>query len=115
MTRRYPLPGRVQLARGERTVVHIAQRSIALFNVDNSLYAIDDSCPHAGSSLAGGKVDGRMVQCPAHGLCFSLETGGMRYGGGLAVQTYPVSVEDGRIVISLPDTEPQLESAKVPA
>ena len=26
--------------------------SIAVFNVDGKLYAIDDSCPHQGSSLA---------------------------------------------------------------
>lgn len=31
--------------------------SIAVFNLDGTLYAIDDSCPHQGSSLAMGTLD----------------------------------------------------------
>ena len=115
MTRKYILPGNVQLSRGERTVVRVEQRSIALFNVDDVVYAIDDSCPHAGSSLAGGKLDGRTVQCPAHGLCFSLETGRIRHGGALGVQTYPVSVNDGNLVITLPDSDAACAAMGVPA
>lgn len=85
-----------------RAFVLIDGRSIALFRVDNTIYAIDDSCPHNGASLASGKLDGCFVQCPAHGLRFNLATGSMR-GGGLAVATYPTRVIDGSLEILLPD------------
>jgi nitrite reductase/ring-hydroxylating ferredoxin subunit len=111
MTRRYLLPNKIVLARGERTVVQIEQRSIALFNVDDVIYAIDDSCPHAGASLAGGKLDGRTVQCPAHGLRFDLDTGCMRPKTGLAVHAYPVTLHDDNLMISLPTSE-SIESAR---
>jgi 3-phenylpropionate/trans-cinnamate dioxygenase ferredoxin subunit len=106
MTQRYPLPNNIQLARGERAVVRIEQRSIALFNIDDVIYAIDDSCPHSGASLAGGKVVGRTVQCPAHGLRFDLQTGCMQPKTGLAVHSYPVSSHGGKLLVSLPVSEP---------
>lgn len=102
MTRQYLLPHKIELSRGQRAVVQVQEKSIALFNVDGTIYAIDDSCPHAGSSLASGKLDGRTVQCPAHGLRFDLATGCMRYGAGLAVHSYPVTLDDGALVITLP-------------
>ena len=45
-------------------------RTIVLFKVDGAIHALDDSCPHAGSSLAAGKLEGAFVQCRAHGLRF---------------------------------------------
>lgn len=91
-------------APGQRTLLHIDGRSIAIFNVNDELYAIDDSCPHAGSSLLMGRLDGLYLQCPAHGLRFHLQTGCMPGSQGLAVQNYPVGRVDGHFSIALPDT-----------
>jgi 3-phenylpropionate/trans-cinnamate dioxygenase ferredoxin subunit len=85
---------------GKRAVVQIGQRSIALFNVAGNFLAIDDSCPHAGASLAGGKVEHGAVQCPAHGLRFDLSSGRM-CSGPLAIRTYPVSQQDGCLTLTL--------------
>lgn len=93
------LPSRVP-APGGRSLLMPPGHSIALFNVGGTLYAIDDSCPHAGSSLASGKLDGLMLQCPAHGLKFSLATGCMA-GGGMAVRRYPLRVADGKTWLDL--------------
>ena len=76
-------------------------RTIALFNVDGVIYALDDSCPHAGSSLAAGKLDGAMVACRAHGLRFDVRTGRMRGVDGLCAKTYPVRVVDGEVTVGL--------------
>jgi nitrite reductase/ring-hydroxylating ferredoxin subunit len=51
--------------------------SVAVFNVDGRLYAIDDSCPHQGSSLAMGRLEGCIVTCRSHGLKVNV-TGGNR-------------------------------------
>lgn len=100
MMRHVDLPDDRIPARGQRSILRLEGKSIALFNVDDTLYAIDDSCPHAGGSLVVGKLDGRMVQCPAHGLKFDLATGCMR-GGGLAVATYAVGWVNNKRTIAL--------------
>jgi nitrite reductase (NADH) small subunit len=43
--------------------------------VDGAPYAIEDSCNHAGASLAQGSRHGERVSCPLHGYVFALKTG----------------------------------------
>ena len=76
-------------------------RTIALFKVDGAIHAVDDSCPHAGSSLAGGKLEGAFVQCPGHGLSFDVRTGQMRGGSGLCAKTYPVRLVDSEVTVGI--------------
>lgn len=45
----------------------VAGKELALFNVDGTIYAIDDGCLHHDSSLASGTLQGKIVICPAHG------------------------------------------------
>jgi len=42
---------------GTGATVTIAGISIALFNVDGTIWALNDTCPHAGSSLAAGALE----------------------------------------------------------
>lgn len=93
-------------APGKRTMLRTESLCIAIFNVDDTLYAIDDSCPHAGSSLFMGKLDGLYLQCPAHGLRFHLQTGCMPGGKGLAVRSYSIGLIDGHLSLSVPDDTP---------
>ena len=92
-----------ELGAGERKLVFVNGRSIVLFNVEGRLHAIDNSCPHNGASLASGRLDGTVLQCPAHGLRFDLTTGCMPGPGGLCLKTYPVQETDGHVVIQLED------------
>ncbi|RFP18743.1 MULTISPECIES: Rieske 2Fe-2S domain-containing protein [unclassified Duganella] len=78
---------------------------IALFHADGRYYALDDSCPHQGASLAGGKVVDGKVQCPAHGLRFDLATGCLQNVPTVKVVTYPIHIEEGRVYLSLPGPE----------
>ncbi|MBF4559910.1 MAG: Rieske 2Fe-2S domain-containing protein [Pseudomonadales bacterium] len=101
MTNILVVPASVDLGIGKRARVQANGSHIALFNVDGQVYAIDDSCPHNGASLLFGKLDGRWVQCPAHGLRFNLATGCLR-GGGMNVRAYPVEIAEDCIRITLP-------------
>jgi len=78
---------------------------IALFNDRGTYYALDDSCPHQGASLGGGKVSNGSVQCPAHGLRFNLATGCLANQPAVKVATYPIHIEQGRVYLRLPDQE----------
>lgn len=86
---------------GTGKTVTIAEKSIAVFNVDGQIYAIDDICPHAGSSLGNGKLDGRIVTCRSHGMKIDVVTGCFPASEGFAVASYPVIVLAGKILVAL--------------
>jgi 3-phenylpropionate/trans-cinnamate dioxygenase ferredoxin subunit len=102
MTRTVRLPAEFTLRPGARRLVEIEGFSIILFNIGGSFYAIEDSCPHHGASMARGRLEGCTLECPAHGLKFDLRTGEMRFGG-LTARIYPVSCADGIVEIGLPE------------
>ena len=63
---------------------------------------IDDECPHAGGSLASGKVDGDSVACPWHQWEFDLSTGVSTHSAEAWVRRYPTEVRDGVVWVDLP-------------
>jgi nitrite reductase/ring-hydroxylating ferredoxin subunit len=96
---RVPVPAGKLPEAGSRALFEFDDKSIALFNVQGVVYAIDDSCPHQGSSLCGGRLDGRVIQCCAHGLRFDLASGYLLNSNKLKVANYPVEVIDGQAFI----------------
>ena len=80
-------------------LVEQAGMSLALFNVAGQLYAIDDSCPHQGASLCGGRLEGQVIQCCAHGLRFDLASGYLLNSTQLKVANYPVAVAGDQLFI----------------
>jgi len=77
-------------------------KEIALFRVNEHFYALDDACPHAGASLAAGKIEGGFVRCRGHGLKFELATGRAKVGGVLCVASYAVRVEGMSVTADIP-------------
>lgn len=72
---------------------------IALFRTDqNEVFAASDTCPHKGGPLSEGIVHGQSVTCPLHNWVFDLNTGQARGEEG-RIATYPVRIEDGRVLI----------------
>jgi 3-phenylpropionate/trans-cinnamate dioxygenase ferredoxin component len=89
------------LAPGCARAVRLGQRDVALFRVGAEVFALDNSCPHAGASLAAGKLNGRIVTCRAHGMRFDVATGCMPGIAGLEVARYPVQLMGGRIHVRI--------------
>jgi nitrite reductase/ring-hydroxylating ferredoxin subunit len=83
----------------------VADNDIALFNVDGTICAIADTCPHAGGSLGLGKLDGKIVTCPVHGMKFDVTTGCFAGTSDFAVVSFPAKVVDGMIVVALRSNE----------
>jgi nitrite reductase/ring-hydroxylating ferredoxin subunit len=81
--------------------VAIGDNTIALFNVDGTVHAIDDSCLHAGSSLGAGVLDGKVVRCRSHGWRYDVTTGCVVGVPGLGVTAHAVKVVDGRIMVAV--------------
>jgi len=89
-----------ELPPGTGRTFHVADKEVAVFNIQGECYAIDDSCVHAGASLGSGKLEGRIVTCRAHGLRYDVTTGEVTTGG-LRVASYPAKVSDGRIFVAV--------------
>jgi nitrite reductase/ring-hydroxylating ferredoxin subunit len=85
---------------GRGVTFKVDGRDVAVFRVDGALFAIDDTCVHAGASLGAGKLSGKFVTCPGHGMRFDVTTGEVA-SGGLRVRSYPVKVADGKILIGV--------------
>ncbi len=75
---------------------------VALFNVDGIVYALDNSCPHAGGPLGEGALAGEIVECPWHGWRFNVRTGVRVDNPDFRVACYEVQVEENVIKVSLP-------------
>ena len=55
--------------------VEVAEREVAVFNVEGTIYAIGGTCTHKGGPLGEGDLDGTVVTCPWHGAQFDVTTG----------------------------------------
>jgi nitrite reductase/ring-hydroxylating ferredoxin subunit len=89
-----------ELPPGTGRTFRVGDKEIAIFNVDGAVFAIDDSCAHAGASLGAGKFEGKIVTCRAHGLRYDVTSGEVTTGG-LAVTSYPAKVSDGAILVAI--------------
>lgn len=79
--------------------VRVGGKDVALFRVNGAVHALENSCRHAGASLAGGKLCGKVVTCPAHGWRYDVTTGSVVVAPSLAVATFPVRIADGRVLV----------------
>lgn len=105
MSRRIAIPAEKVPAVGMRALFEFEHKSLALFNVDGQFYAIDDSCPHQGASLCGGKLEGKVIQCCAHGLRFDLASGYLLNSTALKVAHYPIEAEGAQLYLIIASEE----------
>lgn len=93
-----------QLPRGRGVRVTVGEHRIAMFRIDDEVYAIGDRCSHAEASLAEGEVWDHSIECPRHGSEFDLKTGEPgALPATVPVPVYEVSVEDGTVYVELED------------
>lgn len=73
---------------------------VAIFRTaDDQVFALDDRCPHKGGPLSEGIVHGTSVTCPLHNWVFDMATGEAQGADSGQINTYPVRVDAGRIVL----------------
>lgn len=90
-----------ELKPGERLVVELGRRWVALFNVDGQYYAIEDNCTHEEHPLSEGELDGHAIECSKHGAQFDIRSGEvLAPPAHVSVKTYAVRVEGNDIQIA---------------
>jgi len=90
-----------EVAPGTARVVQVGGRPVALFNVDGTFHAIDNTCPHRGGPLAEGPLEGTTVRCPWHGWGFDVMTGECQINPAVKQVRYPVAVEGNDVFIDV--------------
>ena len=93
-----PVARLADLGDADRTLVRIGATEIALFRVDDRVYAIGNRCPHRAGPLIRGFLEaGPAVRCPMHGWRYDLSTGESDRPARASV--YPVRIEGDRISV----------------
>ena len=92
-----------QLPPGSCASVEAGNHGVALFNVGGRIYALNNTCPHAGGPLGEGVLDGPIVECPWHGWRYDVTTGERPENPVFKVACYQVEIEGDDIKVLLPD------------
>lgn len=111
-----------ELDDGDRKLVEVQGREIALFRIDGEFCAYTNWCLHQGGPACEGSVsgtatatfdrekletslewcrEGEILNCPWHGWEYDISTGGCLSKQDAKLPAHPVRVEDGDVVVSL--------------
>ena len=90
----------IERGRGRR--VCVKDIPVGLYRLGDDYYAMEDTCPHAGSALSEGELLGPVIECPSHGWEYDVRTGFKPgYTDGFPITCFPVRIEDGFLWIEL--------------
>ncbi len=90
-----------ELAPGQAMAVEVNGKTIALYNVDGTIYATDNTCLHQGGPLGEGILEGDVITCPWHMWEYNVRTGEKVGASSIQVATYPVQVEGTDIKVAV--------------
>jgi nitrite reductase/ring-hydroxylating ferredoxin subunit len=83
-------------------VFDVAGTRVNVANTGGRLYAFDDTCTHAGCSLALGKLDGTIVTCACHGSQFDVTDGAVLAGPARRpVRSRVVQIKAGDLLVEV--------------
>ena len=86
---------------GEGRVFEVDGTPVAVFNIDGTFHALDNTCLHHGGPLGEGICDATTVTCPWHGWQYDVTTGQCINAPGEKVDTYEVQVEGDDVQVKV--------------
>ena len=91
--------GQIKAGKGEQ--FDVDGKKIAIFNQDG-YHALDALCVHQDGSIAPGKLEGDVVECPLHFWHYNIKTGKLLdYLKDVKLQTYKVEDRKDGIYIEI--------------
>jgi nitrite reductase (NADH) small subunit len=100
---------------GERKIVQVGSLSIGVFHHNGQWYALHNSCLHRGGPVCTGTLSGDVLTCPWHGFQYDVTNGQLLVDPAAQLATYPIFLEEGQIVLQVPDLSAALAAAAAPA
>mgnify|MGYP001416931195 CR=1 FL=1 len=90
-----------EIGAGKGKAFKIDKKQIAIFN-QNGYHAMDDLCVHQDGSIAPGKLEGDIVECPLHFWHYNIKTGELvDYLKDVKLETYTVETRDDGIYVDI--------------
>ncbi len=86
---------------GEGRVFEVDGTPVAVFNIDGTFHALDNTCLHRGGPLGDGICNATTVTCPWHGWQYNVTTGECASAPGEKVDTYEVRVEGDDVQVKV--------------
>jgi nitrite reductase/ring-hydroxylating ferredoxin subunit len=112
------MPDFVRVARlsevppGKMLPVRVEDEDLVLYNVDGTLSATRDFCPHAGYPLSKSMFCGKYVRCSLHSWEFDVTNGQYTGNPHVKLRRFPVEVRDEEVFVKL---EPIVAAPPPPA
>jgi 3-phenylpropionate/trans-cinnamate dioxygenase ferredoxin subunit len=102
--RRVPVARIEDVPAGTMLMVQVDGTDIVLVNLDGTVRALQGVCSHEYFELDRGFLTGDTLTCALHLSRFDLDTGeALDPPAELPLATYPATVENGQIVLELPN------------
>jgi nitrite reductase/ring-hydroxylating ferredoxin subunit len=83
---------------GQRQSYWVEGVKVLVFNIDGTLHAVDDSCPHRQCSLERATLNGTTIVCPCHAAQFDVTTGDVLVEPVGYPPTVPIPVHEVKTV-----------------
>jgi nitrite reductase (NADH) small subunit/3-phenylpropionate/trans-cinnamate dioxygenase ferredoxin subunit len=91
-----------EIPSGRGLRVRVDEIDIGLYRVGDAVFAMEDTCPHAGFPLYEGRLEGCVIVCEAHGWPFDVRTGfDPEHADGFPIPCFAVRVEGGVVEVDL--------------
>ena len=105
MTNWVRLASAAKVREGEPYPARLNDIDIGLYRVGDTIYALDDTCPHEFALLSEGFVEGSVIECPLHAARFEITTGAVLDGpASCGVRAYAVKLEGDDVLVAAPDS-----------
>ncbi len=86
-----------------REVMLDEETEVAIFMVDEQLYAVSNVCPHQHAPvIADGFIEDCTVTCPLHGWTYDLKTG-RAVEGNSRLKTYEIYLDGDDVMLEKPE------------
>jgi naphthalene 1,2-dioxygenase ferredoxin component len=80
----------------------VAGRNLAIYAVEDAVYATDNLCTHGHARLCDGFLEGHEIECPLHQGRFDVRDGRALCNPATeALRSYPVKIEGRRVWVQI--------------
>jgi nitrite reductase/ring-hydroxylating ferredoxin subunit/uncharacterized membrane protein len=98
-----PLMAAAELAEATPTKVSLGATALVVVRRGDVVFALKETCSHAGGPLSEGRLEGDTIQCPWHYSVFRLSDGAVRHGPATSRQVaYRARISAGQVEVQGP-------------
>lgn len=86
---------------GQGRTIEVNGKHIAVFNVEGTFHAIDNTCKHRGGPLGEGELEGTTVACPWHGWTYNVTSGECFDDPSCTLDRFAVKIEGDALMVEV--------------